>query len=113
MLRLDIGTELGSLDRFFDGSNYGKLGGLFLLGSLGSTHGKAIGSDKGIKMGSTAGKVLGIILGDVDVIALRIDFRTELVSLDGSFDGYNYENLENLLLGNSLKSTRGKVLGSD
>ena len=33
---LDVGTELGSLDRSFDGYNYGKLEGLFLGELLGS-----------------------------------------------------------------------------
>ena len=31
-LGLDVGTELGSLDGLFDGSNYGKLEGLFIVG---------------------------------------------------------------------------------
>ena len=33
---------------------------------MGSTDGKALGSDEGIKLGSTDDKVLGTILGNVD-----------------------------------------------
>ena len=57
-----------------------------------------IGSDKGIKRVSTDGKVIGIILGNVHGITLGLDVRTELSSLDGSVDGYNYGKLEGLLL---------------
>ena len=57
-----------------------------------------IGSDEGIKLRSTVGKVLGTILVYVDGITLEIDVGTELGSLDGSFDGYNDDNIEGLLL---------------
>ena len=46
-LRLDIGTELEFLDESFDGYNEGKLEGLFLGDSLGSTNGKVLGSGEG------------------------------------------------------------------
>ena len=36
-----------------------------------------------------------------------------LVSLNGSFDGSNYNKLEVLLLGGSMGYTDGKVIGSD
>ena len=39
-LRVDVGTYLVSLDRYFDGSNDGKLEVLLLGGSLDSTDGK-------------------------------------------------------------------------
>ena len=56
--------------------------------------------------------MFGTILGCLDRITLGIDIGTELVFLDGSFDGYNEGKLEGLLLGDSLGSTDGKVLGS-
>ena len=34
----------------------------FFVGSLGTTVGKVLGSDEGIKIGSTDGKVLGTII---------------------------------------------------
>ena len=42
---IDVETYMGSLYESFDGSNDCKLEGLFIGGSLGSTHGKVIGSD--------------------------------------------------------------------
>ena len=54
------------------------------------TYGEFLGSDEGIKLGSTNVKVLGTILGNVDVIALVIDFGTELGSLVGSFDNIHW-----------------------
>ena len=57
--------------------------------------------------------MLVTILGNVDGIKLRLDIGTELGFLDESYDGYNEGNLEGLLLGDSLVSTNGKVLGSD
>ena len=36
-----------------------------------------------------------------------------MVFLDRSFYGSNYENISGLLLGDSLRYTDGKVLGSD
>ena len=44
-LRIDFGTELGSLYGYFDGSNDGKLEGLLLVDSLGYTDGKVLKSD--------------------------------------------------------------------
>ena len=44
---------------------------------------------------------------------LRIDVGKELGSLDASFDGSNYENLVDLLIGGLHGYTDGKVLGSD
>ena len=38
---------------------------------------------------------------------------TYLVSLDGSFDGFDYGNLERLFIGGSLGSTYVKAPGSD
>ena len=46
-LGLDVGTELGFLDGSFYGSNGGKLGGLFIVDSLGYTDGKLLGSAEG------------------------------------------------------------------
>ena len=43
--------------------------------------------------------MLSNILGDVDGIKLGLDVGTELVFLDGSFDGYTDGNLECLFLG--------------
>ena len=81
--------------------------------SLRSTDGKGIGSNKGIKLGLYDDKVLSTILGNVYGIKLGIDVRTDLGSLDGSFDGSNDSNLEGLLLGDSLWSTGGKLIGSN
>ena len=53
----------------------------------------------------------GIILVDGDVMTLGINVGTRLVSLDGTFDGSNDVKLEVLLLGDSLVSNDGKVLG--
>ena len=47
-LDIDVGTGPSSLDGLFDGYNYGKLEGLLLVGSLGSTDGKVLGSDEGV-----------------------------------------------------------------
>ena len=67
---LDDGTEPGSLDGSFDGSNYSKPEGLLLGDSLVSTDGKVLRSDEGIELGCTDGKVLGNVLGNIDVITL-------------------------------------------
>ena len=99
ILGLDVGTQLDSLDGYFDGSNDGKLECLFLGGSLGYTDGKVLGSDEVIKLGYTDGKVFGTILGNVDIITLGIDIGTELGCLDVPFDGSNEGNLEGFLLG--------------
>ena len=45
-LVIDFGTELGSLDEYFDGSNNGTFKGLLIGDSLVYTNGKVIGSDK-------------------------------------------------------------------
>ena len=82
-------------------------------GSLWSTDGKELVSDKGIRLGYTYGKVLGTILRYVDGITLGIDIGTELGFLDESVYGSNNGKLEGLLIGDSLGSTDGKVFGSD
>ena len=38
------------------------------------------------------------ILGDVDVITIWLDVGTEMVSLDGYFDGSNHVNHEGLFI---------------
>ena len=53
-----------------------------LGGSLRSTDGRVIGSDKGIKLVSTDGKVLGTILGNEYGITLGIDVKTDMGFLD-------------------------------
>ena len=73
-LAIDIGTELGSVDWSFDGTNDGKLDVLLL----------------GESLGYTDGKVLGNILGNSDIITLGIDVETELVCLDGSFGNIHW-----------------------
>ena len=64
-LGLAVGTKLVSSDEFFDDSNCGKLEGLFLGDSLGSTHGKVYGSDEGIILRLLGGKGVGAILENV------------------------------------------------
>ena len=66
-----------------------------------------IGSYEGIKVGYTDGKVLGTIILNLDVITLGIAVGTELGSLDGSFDIFNYVYLEGLFLGYSLGYNHG------
>ena len=80
--------------------------------SLGSTNGKVYGSGKGNKLGSFDVKVLGTIIGNVDRITLGIDVRTDLGSLYVSSYVYNDCKIEGLLIGDSLRSTHGKVQGS-
>ena len=109
-LGIDIGTDLGSLDGFIDGSNDGKLERLFLGDSLGYTDSKLHGSDKGIKLGIYYGKVLSTILWDVHGITLGIDVGTDLVSLDGLFNGSNDDKIEVSLHGDSLGYTDGKCM---
>ena len=70
-----------------------------LGGSLGSTYGKAIGSDEGIKLVSTGGKVFVTILVNVDRITLGIDVEIEMGSLDGYFDGSNDGKFDGSFLG--------------
>ena len=77
-LGFDVRTYLGSLDGYFDGTNYGKPEGLFNYGSLGFTDGKVLGTGEGIILVSTDGKVLGTIVRNVHGITLGIDVRTEL-----------------------------------
>ena len=112
-LGFDVRTDLGSLQGSFDCYNDGKIEVLLLKDALVSTDGKVLESDGCIKLVSTDSKVLGTILGNLDGITLRIDVGTELSSLDLSFDGYNDNTLEGLLLGVLLGSTDGKVLGYD
>ena len=112
-LGIDVERELGSLDGSFNCYNGSKPEGLFLRDSLGSTDGKVIVSDEGIKLVTTDSKVLGTLLENVDGITLRLDVGTELGYLDGPFDGSNDGKLEGLLIGESLGSTDGKVIGSD
>ena len=57
--------------------------------------------------------MIGTIFVNVDGITLRLDVVTDLGSLDGSFDGFNYGKPEGLLLGDSLGYNNGKVLCSD
>ena len=85
-LGLDVGIGLGSLDESVDGSINGKIEGLFILYS----------------MNSTGDKVIGNILRNVDGITFGVNVGTDLVSLDGYFDGFNAVNLERLLFGDSL-----------
>ena len=70
------------------------------------------GSDESIRLELFYSKVVGTILLNLDGITLGIDVVTDMGSLDVSFDGYNYGNLEGLYLGDSLVCTYGKVLGS-
>ena len=63
-----------------------------------------IGTDDGIILGSIDGELCGSTNGAADGITLRIDERTELVSLYGSFDGSNECFPEVLLLGDSIGS---------
>ena len=86
-LLFDVVTDLGSLDGSFDGYNYGKPERLLLGESLGSTDGKVLGSDEGIKLGSSEGKLFDTILWNFYGITLGIDDGSDLVSLDGSFEG--------------------------
>ena len=69
---------------------------LFLGDSLGSTDGKVIGSDEGIKLGLCDVKLLVTLIENVDGIKLGVDVETDLGSLDGSFDGSNVGKIEGL-----------------
>ena len=80
-LGIDVGTYLGSLDRSFDGYNYGKLECLLLGDSLGYIDDKVIGCGQVIKLGYTYGEVLITVLGNVYGITLGLDIRTDLGSL--------------------------------
>ena len=101
-LELDFGTELGSLDEYFDVSNDVNIEGLLLGESLISTDGKVFGSDKGTKLGSNDGNVNCTIIGNIYVITLGLDVGTELGSLYGSCDGFNDGKFEGLLFGDLL-----------
>ena len=57
-LGVDAGTDLVYLNGSFDGSNDGNIGRLLIVDSFGTTDGKVLVSDEGIKLGSTDGKVL-------------------------------------------------------
>ena len=81
--------------------------------SLVYTDGKVLGSEEVTKLGYTVGKVIGTILGDVDGITCGLDIGTELGSLYESFDGSNDGKIERLFLGESLRYTDCKVIGSD
>ena len=59
------------------------------------------------------GTLVGAIPLNVDVITLGLYVGTDLISLDGSFDGYNDGKLGGFLLGGLLVSTDGKVIGSN
>ena len=115
VITLGIGVviDLGSLDGYLDGYNYGNLEGLFVGGSLGYIDDKVIGSDEGIKLGYTDVKSIGVIPWNVYVTTLGIYFGTDLGSLCESFDGSNDVRIEGLLLGDSLGYNYGKVLGSN
>ena len=112
-LRINIGTELRSIDGFFDVSNDGKLENLLLVESLGSSGGKVLSSDEDIKLGLYGGKIIGTIIKNVDGITLWIDVGTELCSLDGSFDVSNDGKLQVLMLVGSLGFIDSKIFGSD
>ena len=57
--------------------------------------------------------MLVTILGHLYVIILRLDFGIEMVSLDISLHVLNDGNIEGVLLGDSLRYTDGKVIGSN
>ena len=63
---------------------------------MGSTDGKVLWYDEGIKLGSTSGKVLVNILGNVYGITPGLDVGTNLGYLDGSFDVFNDGKLKGL-----------------
>ena len=110
---IEFGTELGSLDGSSDGSNDEKLEGLFIGGSLVSTFGKGLWSNKGIRLVLSDDRVLGNIPGNVYGITLGIDIETEMGSLDVSFDGSNDGNMDGIFIGDLLGYNDVKVLGFD
>ena len=57
-----------------------------------------LGSDEGIKLVYNDGKVLRTTLGNVDGITLGLDVGSNMGSLDGSFDDYNFGKLDGLFL---------------
>ena len=68
-------------------------------GSLVSTDGKVLSSDKGIKLGSTYGRVLGIVIENIGEITPGLDVVTELSFLDGYFIIFKDVNIDDLLHG--------------
>ena len=64
-----------------------------------------IGSVEGIKLVCTGGKDIDTLFGNVDGTTIGLDVVTELVSLDGSFDGFYYYKNEGIFLGDSLGHT--------
>ena len=72
-----------------------------------------LGSDEGVKLVLSGVGFIGTILGNVDGITLGINIGTYMVSLDLSFDGSNDGKLERLFLGDTVRSTDGKVLDPD
>ena len=90
---LDVGTELGYLDVFFDESNNNNFEGLLLEESLWYTDGKMLGYYKGINLGIYDGNLLDTKHETVDGITLGLDVGTNLGSLNGSFDCFNDNNI--------------------
>ena len=62
-LGLDVRTKMGSLDGSFDCYNYGKLEGLFLVGSWVSTDDKVLGSDEGVWLSFSFARSLTSLVG--------------------------------------------------
>ena len=61
--------------------------------SLGSSDGRVIGYNEGIKLGSIDGKVPCTIFENIDGISLGLHVGTEMVPFDGSIDGSNCKNI--------------------
>ena len=80
---------------------------------MGSTDGKFLGSDEGIRIILSSEEVLVTILENEDVTTRGVDVGREIGYLDGYFGGSNHSKIEGLSLGDSLGSTDGEVLGSD
>ena len=72
-LGIDIGTDMVSLEGYFDVSNDDKVEGLYLGDSMKSTDGGLLGYDEAIKLGLSDGKVIYNIHGNVDGITPGID----------------------------------------
>ena len=70
-----------------------------MLGTLGYTDGKVLGSEEGIKLELSCVEVLVIILGHIYGSTLDLDVGTELGSLYISLDGSNDGNLEVFFIG--------------
>ena len=110
-LEIDVGTDLGYQGGSCDGYNDGNLDNFFIGDSLGSTDGKVCGYDKRIKLRSLDGRFLGNILGNVYIITLGLVVGTNMVYLDGSFDGSDDGKLEVLFKIYSLGFTDNKIPG--